>query len=132
MQYGEVISAIPEVLFEAADEIYQNLYVLYAGTEVAEVNGKKLKPLQGLALSQDLNKAAFDIAELELEQALRYLRKEDIRVGTNGSSWLLLQYKGAPLGWAKQIGNRLNNYYPKEWRIRMELPQEIQDTNILF
>ncbi|MDE5638208.1 MAG: hypothetical protein K2I47_00145, partial [Odoribacter sp.] len=22
-------------------------------------------------------------------------------------------------GWGKSIGNRLNNYYPKEWRIRM-------------
>ncbi|MDX5481071.1 MAG: rRNA methyltransferase [Hymenobacteraceae bacterium] len=131
LQYGEVISAIPADLFEAADEVFQKLYVVYAGTEVAEVKGKKLKPLHGLAMSQHLNKDAFETAELDLEQALRYLRKEDISLGTNGHDWLLMQYKGIPLGWAKQIGNRLNNYYPKEWRIRMELPQELPEAGIV-
>ncbi|WP_276495887.1 methyltransferase RsmF C-terminal domain-like protein [Pontibacter litorisediminis] len=132
LQYGEVISAIPQNLFEAADEVYQHLYVLYAGTELAEVKGKKLKPLQGLALSQHLNMAAFQIAELDLEQALRYLRKEDISLGSNGNDWLLLQYKDLPLGWAKQIGNRMNNYYPKEWRIRMELPVDLPEGSFVI
>ncbi|TPE45873.1 methyltransferase RsmF C-terminal domain-like protein [Pontibacter mangrovi] len=131
VQHGEVISALPENLFEATDEVYQNLYVLYAGTELAEVKGKKLKPLQGLALSQHLNNDAFRITELDLEQALRYLRKEDISLGTNGSDWLLLQYKDLPLGWAKQIGSRMNNYYPKEWRIRMELPPELPSGSLV-
>jgi 16S rRNA C967 or C1407 C5-methylase (RsmB/RsmF family)/NOL1/NOP2/fmu family ribosome biogenesis protein len=131
LQHGEVISVIPQNLFEAADEVYQNLYVVYAGTEVAEVKGKKLKPLQGLALSRHLNKATFSTAGLELEQALRYLRKEDINLGTNGKDWVLLQYQNTPLGWAKQIGNRMNNYFPKEWRIRMELPTELPDFNLL-
>ncbi|WP_162053874.1 methyltransferase RsmF C-terminal domain-like protein [Pontibacter pamirensis] len=125
IQHGDIISAIPAHLFEAADKVFQNLYVIYAGTEIAEVKGKKLKPLQGLALSQHLNKAAFETAELDLEQALRYLRKEDINLGIEGNDWLLLQYKNTPLGWAKQVGNRMNNYYTKEWRIRMELPQEL-------
>ncbi|MFD2999049.1 rRNA methyltransferase [Pontibacter toksunensis] len=131
LQHGEVISALPAPLFDAADKVFQNLYVLFAGAEIAEVNGKKLKPLQGLALSQHLNKAAFETADLNLEQALRYLRKEDISLGTNGSNWLLLQYKNIPLGWAKQVGNRMNNYYPKEWRIRMELPQELPSFTLL-
>ena len=131
LQHGEVISALPATLFEAADEIYQNLYVIYAGTEVAEVKGKKLKPLQGLALSQHLNKAAFVTAELDLEQAVRYLRKEDISLGGSGNDWVLLQYKNIPLGWAKQVGNRMNNYYPKEWRIRMDLPQELPTFELL-
>ncbi|WP_299757045.1 rRNA methyltransferase [uncultured Pontibacter sp.] len=132
LQYGEVISALPANLFEAADEVYQSLYVIYAGTEVAEVKGKKLKPLQGMALSQHLNKEAFEVADLDLEQALRYLRKEDISLGLSGNNWLLLQYKGLPLGWAKQIGSRLNNYYPKEWRIRMELPAELPEDGLVI
>ncbi|RDV16297.1 rRNA methyltransferase [Pontibacter diazotrophicus] len=131
IQHGDIISAIPANLFEAADRVFQSLYVIYAGTEIAEVKGKKLKPLQGLALSQHLNKGAFETAELDLEQALRYLRKEDISLGTSGNDWLLLQYKNIPLGWAKQVGNRMNNYFPKEWRIRMELPQELSSFEIL-
>ncbi|WP_242928127.1 methyltransferase RsmF C-terminal domain-like protein [Pontibacter vulgaris] len=131
LQHNEIISALPAAIFEAADEVYQKLYVIYAGTEVAEVNGKKIKPLQGLALSKYLNKDAFQSINLELEQALKYLRKEDISLGSNGNNWVLLQYQDLPLGWAKQIGNRINNYYPKEWRIRMELPQPF-DTKQIF
>lgn len=125
VQYGEVMSAIPENLFEEVDELYQNMHVIYAGTEIAEVNGKKLKPLQTLALSQHLNKAAFRTEDLDLESALRYLRKEDIGISGNSNDWILLQFESQSLGWAKQVGNRLNNYYPKEWRIRMELPDKL-------
>lgn len=123
LQHGEVISAIPENLFEEIDQLYQKLYVVYAGIEVGEVKGQKIKPLHALALSQYLNKAAFRTEELDLKKALRYLRKEDISLNSSGNDWLLLQYQGLPLGWAKQVGNRLNNYYPKEWRIRMEIPE---------
>lgn len=126
VQHGEVISAITENLFEEVDELYQNLYVIHAGTEIAEAKGKKLKPLQDLALSQHLNKAAFRTEELEQEAALRYLRKEDIGISGNSNDWILLQFEGLPLGWAKQVGSRLNNYYPKEWRIRMELPSVLE------
>ncbi|WP_255594406.1 rRNA methyltransferase [Pontibacter sp. HSC-14F20] len=126
VQYGEVISAIPENLFEEVDQLYQNLYVIYAGTEIAEAKGKKLKPLQALALSQQLNKEAFRTEVLDLESALRYLRKEDIGISGMSNDWILLQFEGLPLGWAKQVGSRLNNYYPKEWRIRMELPQVLE------
>ncbi|MBC5991699.1 methyltransferase RsmF C-terminal domain-like protein [Pontibacter cellulosilyticus] len=131
LQYGEVISALPANLFEAADEVYQNLHVIYAGTEVAEANGKKLKPMHALALSQHLNKDAFTIIDMDLELALKYLRKEDISLNSSGNDWVLLQYKNIPLGFAKQIGNRVNNYYPKEWRIRMELPAELPEGSII-
>lgn len=125
VQHGEVMSAIPNNLFEEIDALYQNLYVIYASTEIAEVNGKKLKPLHALALSQHLNKDAFRTVALDLETALRYLRKDDINLDGGGNDWVLLQYENLPLGWAKQVGNRINNYYPKEWRIRMELPSDL-------
>ncbi|MFD2515728.1 rRNA methyltransferase [Pontibacter locisalis] len=131
LQWGEIISAIPASQFEALDELYQNMHVIYAGTEVAEVKGKKLKPMHPLALSRHLNKNEFSIVDLELEQALKYLRKEDIALEGGGSDWVLLQYKQVPLGWAKQIGNRINNYYPKEWRIRMELPTELPEISVV-
>lgn len=127
VQYGEVISAVPANQFEAIDMLYQNMYVQYAGIEVAEVNGKKLKPLHALALSKYLNKDAFNTINVDLELALRYLRKEDINLGSSGNDWVLIQYKDVPLGWAKQIGNRVNNYYPKEWRIRMQLPEHVTE-----
>ncbi len=131
IQHNETIFTLPENLFEAADEVYQKLYVIYGGTQVAEIAGKKVKPLQPLALSQHINKEAFKFIELNLEQAIRYLRKEDINLGTHGTDWVLLQYNGLPLGWAKLIGNRTNNYYPKEWRIRMDLPTALPSKSVL-
>ncbi len=130
VQYGDFITAIPADYFEEIDELYQQLYVVYAGTEIAEVKGKKIKPQHQLSLSRYLNKSAFETIDLTLEQALRYLRKEDINAGSGGTNWVLLQYKGLPLGWAKQIGNRMNNYFPKEWRIRMELPTALDEEEL--
>lgn len=35
-------------------------------------------------------------------------------------------YNNVPLGFVKNIGNRANNLYPQEWRIRSGyLPEEI-------
>jgi NOL1/NOP2/fmu family ribosome biogenesis protein len=31
-----------------------------------------------------------------------------------------MKYNNAILGFAKLMGNRMNNAYPKEWRIRSE------------
>jgi hypothetical protein len=30
---------------------------------------------------------------------------------------------GVNLGFVNNIGNRVNNYFPVEWRIRMDLPK---------
>jgi NOL1/NOP2/fmu family ribosome biogenesis protein len=38
----------------------------------------------------------------------------------NAKGWHLMKYKNYALGWAKLLGNRINNAYPKEWRIRKQ------------
>jgi NOL1/NOP2/fmu family ribosome biogenesis protein len=35
--------------------------------------------------------------------------------------WYIIRYKGLGLGWIKALGNRVNNYLPKSWRIRMDI-----------
>jgi NOL1/NOP2/fmu family ribosome biogenesis protein len=52
-----------------------------------------------------------------LEDALHYLRREDLRLGEPLKGWALMRYRGMNLGWAKILPNRVNNYYPKEMRI---------------
>jgi hypothetical protein len=37
--------------------------------------------------------------------------------------WNILTYKGINLGFVNNIGNRVNNYFPVEWRIRMNKPE---------
>ena len=58
-------------------------------------------------------------AELTYDQAISYLRREAITLPPDTPRGIVvLTYRDAPLGLAKNIGNRANNLYPKEWRIK--------------
>lgn len=58
-------------------------------------------------------------AELTYDQAIGYLRREAITLPPDTPRGIVvLTYRDAPLGLAKNIGNRANNLYPKEWRIK--------------
>jgi len=100
----------------ALQQALQNLRVTYFGTEASTVK-QKLLPLHPLAMSVAFNSNAFNKINVELKEAIQYLRKENIDTeGENG--WNIIQHNNLPLGFAKQAGNRINNYYPVEWRIR--------------
>ena len=55
--------------------------------------------------------------ELNYNEALQYLRREAVRVPAP-RGMVLLCYKGYVLGPGKCVGNRINNLYPDQWRIR--------------
>jgi NOL1/NOP2/fmu family ribosome biogenesis protein len=73
-----------------------------------------------LALSSAINTDAFSLCEVEKEDALRFLKTEEIKV-SGQIGWNLICFQNLPLGWIKQLPNRSNNYFPKEWKIRMEI-----------
>jgi len=81
-----------------------------------------------MAASSSLRQDAFDTEEVSYEQAIAYLRKEAITLPeTAPRGYILLTYRNIPLGFVKNIGNRANNLYPQEWRIRSGyLPEEIR------
>ena len=59
--------------------------------------------------------------DLSLADALRYLQRESIVLPPDAPLGIVqLCYKGQRLGPAKNLGNRANNLYPKEWRIRSQ------------
>ncbi|MDD4608569.1 MAG: rRNA cytosine-C5-methyltransferase [Bacteroidaceae bacterium] len=104
------------------------LRILHAGIELATIKGKSLIPAHALAMSTQLSPTAFARVELTFSQALSYLRKESFAVSdTAPKGYLLLTFNGIPLGFSKNIGNRVNNLYPNEWRIRSGYtPNEIR------
>ncbi len=89
--------------------------------EMGEFKGKDFIPAQGLAMSTLIN-ARLPAAALDRDTALKFLKKENIVLpeGTP-KGWLLAQYEGLNLGWMKNLDNRVNNYLPKDWRIRMDI-----------
>lgn len=71
-------------------------------------------------LSVDFRRDAYPLAELTLQQALAYLRRESVVLAPDVPKGIVVvTYKGLPLGPAKNIGSRANNLYPKSWRILM-------------
>lgn len=114
---GDDYYSFPSEHLDLYYQIKENLKVISSGIEIATLKGKNLQPKHGLALSTEINLEAFTKVELNLDDAIAYLRTEAILVDAP-KGYILLTYQGHPLGFGKNIGNRVNNLYPSEWRIR--------------
>jgi 16S rRNA C967 or C1407 C5-methylase (RsmB/RsmF family)/NOL1/NOP2/fmu family ribosome biogenesis protein len=102
-------------------QILQKLvYFRRVGLRLGEPAGKDWLPAHDVALGIDANSLLPGI-EVSREQALRFLRREDMGIEDIARGWQVIRYKGLGLGWIKSLGNRINNYLPKHWRIRMEI-----------
>lgn len=109
---------------ESLEVLQQYLYIKKSGVRLGKLAGKELIPDHELALSLMIDKDAFIQTELTYDQAIAYLRKDNIdNLDTNKKGWSLMTYQGHALGWAKLLPNRINNYYPKEIRILAQAPQ---------
>ncbi len=95
--------------------------------------GYSLKSLR--KSQQNLNiiycpKAQPDMVKVEVnyQQAMAYLRHEAITLGADVPRGMVgICFEGHLLGLAKNIGNRANNLYPKEWKIRTTyIPNEYE------
>lgn len=101
------------------EEARKSLKVIHAGIKLGYTKGKDLIPDQSLALSTELSKENFASVELSYQEAIRYLRKEAITLDAAvGRGYVVVTYRNAPLGWVKNLGNRANNLYPQEWKIK--------------
>ena len=87
------------------------------------ISSDELKSLEAKLRTLHVLPQAFSVEpdmpriELTYSQALSYLRREAVRVPAP-RGMVLLCYKGYVLGPGKCVGNRINNLYPEQWRIR--------------
>jgi NOL1/NOP2/sun family putative RNA methylase len=116
IKQNEELIAVPLCFENEMAQLQSSLYIKKAGVRMGSVIRDELIPHHELALSTILN-ANIPGCDTELETALQYLRKQDIKIETTIKGWALIKYHHLPLGWAKILPNRINNYYPKEWRI---------------
>ena len=118
---GDIV-AFPKMWEQIYKTAGKNLRIVHAGITIGQTKGRDFIPHQALALSTILKKDAFPCVDLEYEDAIKYLRKESIELhGDVPRGYVVVCYKGLPLGFVKNIGNRSNNLYPNEWRVRMTL-----------
>ena len=117
------ISAIPLAKSTEIELLEKKLNVVLSGILMAEKKGESIVYAQHLALSKYLDKEAVQTQEVDWQTAILFLKKEAIALPNSPKGLVLLTYKNMPIGWVKNLGNRCNNLYPQEWRIRMNISQ---------
>ena len=125
---GSILRMLPESVRGAYPLLREHLRILSAGICIGEAKGKDFIPAEELALSTALRPDAFPVADLDWDDAIRYLKKEALLLpaGTE-KGYVLVRHKKFPLGFAKHLGNRANNLYPQEWRIRTGyVPEQVK------
>lgn len=100
----------------------QAVYLRNIGLNIGSPAGKDWIPAHEVALSIDVSKDVPSI-DITKEQALHFLKREDMGIAELPKGWLMVKYSGLGLGWIKSLGNRVNNYLPKHWRIRMDITE---------
>lgn len=92
------------------------LNVRKSGVAIGTLKGSDLLPHHELALSLLLS---HDIPAINVDKAnaLRYLKRQDLTLDTAYKGWAIIRYKHINIGWVKVLPNRVNNYYPTNWRI---------------
>ncbi len=113
---NEFVRIFPQEYQQQLQIIASNLYIKKAGVELGAVKGKDLIPSHELAMSS-LDMKHINNFTLNKEQALQYLSKKEVNIDVHSTGWALMKFDNISLGWIKALPNRINNYYPVEWRI---------------
>jgi 16S rRNA C967 or C1407 C5-methylase (RsmB/RsmF family)/NOL1/NOP2/fmu family ribosome biogenesis protein len=129
LKWGDEVLSVPCEM-EDYMFLYQNLKIVKPGTKIFVLKGRDYLPSHEIALSNKLKTDSFPVDEIGLSEALSYLKRDNFILQNQTKGWNIASYKSINLGFFKNLGNRINNYFPVEWRIRMNIP-EAGSENIL-
>ena len=131
---GDLLKLLPEQLVPEIKLLSKHLKIVSSGRAVATMlaskrGGVALVPHADLALSLHIGtildylrenyKFKVERVELPLEQIQAFLAKEPLLLPDAPTGYLLLTYKGAGVGFVKNLGNRCNSLLPNARRIKM-------------
>lgn len=116
---GERVSVVATDDADLMQRIAARVNTLNFGIEAAERKGRDLIPTHDAFLSSAFRRDIFPEIPLTEEEALVYLRRENLQGFPDVPGGICcVTYKGLPLGRINNIGNRSNNLYPHEYKIR--------------
>jgi hypothetical protein len=143
---GDNFFAYPGGLFDDIRTVSEALTAIHSGICMGQIFGGKLRPDHSLAMYYELaggerakaekrpdmstepelrsgsGDQPFHRAEVSLEEALRFLRREELTdLSPLAEGFNLITHSGAPLGWVKRISTRANNLYPKSLAITKQI-----------
>ncbi len=115
----DMIKGYPLSCFEEMLYVESQLKCIQSGVAVAQLKGDILIPQADIALSIALNEEGLNQCEVSYDDAIKFLSREAVVLNNEPKGYLLLKYRGYPLGFVKNIGNRSNNLWPTAWRKRI-------------
>lgn len=118
--WNEQLLAYPENFEAECLSIQKEMHIVKLGVDLGENSRKGFIPHPALALCPDLLVFKESI-ELDKQQALHYLHGDVFSLADTTTGFICVNYQSHTMGWLKNLGNRFNNLYPKDWRIRMNI-----------
>ena len=115
---NDALHLFPAAWFGVVQTLIKDFNLWKLGTRLGDVGKKGLIPHQELAFT-DIKTDYPDI-DLSREEAMNYLRKEQLTLNGGKTGWIRLTNEMHGLGWIKHLGNRINNYLPKDLVIRKQ------------
>jgi NOL1/NOP2/fmu family ribosome biogenesis protein len=100
--------------------IDDRLTVIKSGTMIGETKNDSFIPAHDLAMSVKQKEGAWPVYDASYDEAVAFIRLEQFRIEGMARGRILIRYRGVPLGFVNNLGNRINNGYPQAWRMRME------------
>jgi len=121
LQEDNLIKAYDKIRLNDYMYIKKQLKCMHSGLLLGEIKGTDFIPSSSIALSKKLDKESVEKVDVDYKTAISFLRKDAITLPDSPRGYILISYKGQGLGWVKNLGNRTNNLYQQEWRIRMKI-----------
>ncbi len=109
MRFGEQIYMMPKDMISLT-----GMRVLRPGLQLFTEKKNRFEPAHALALSMhsgDMDRCV----ELDNQEVLAYLRGESLS-SRGQKGWIVLSWKGYPVGFGKASGGQIKNHYPKGLR----------------
>lgn len=116
---GDSVIVLPEQLLPVYSTLKRVTTPLLAGIEAARMKGRKSVPAHPALMSRLFRRGSLPEVELNVDDALSYLRHEAITLPDDSPRGItVVTFGGLPLGAVNNLGNRANNLYPQEFKIK--------------
>lgn len=92
------------------------------GRNPVKITDKLIRDLRIMNHENKVSEKPVATVDVDLSTAQKYLHGDVLTLSPEiPKGYVLITYRNLPLGYAKNVVNRANNLYPKEWRIRKQI-----------
>ncbi len=106
--------------FELFSYLSERLRVIKSGTMIGEMKNNDFIPAHDLAMSVKRKPGSWPVYGACYDEAIAFLRHDEIKPSNVPEGRVLFCYRNVALGFMNNLGRRINNGYPQNWRIRMQ------------